>query len=158
MIKRDEATNNDSCWNKARDDERIFVLLARDPAAPETLRFWANRRVELGKNQPGDPQIVEALDCANRMEDEANRIDYRSHGGGMTGHNERPRAMFKVGDRLTVNHGYGDVDITFTVAELRENHGALGAHRYWGRDDYGNAHGAYENEVVSTGNPGRVDP
>ena len=88
MKKTDEATQRNSCWNKARDDERVFVLLARDAAAPETLRFWASRRVELGKNQPGDPQIVEALDCADRMEDEAKRISYRPHGGGMAGHDE----------------------------------------------------------------------
>jgi hypothetical protein len=88
MIKNKEATEPNSCWNKARDDERVFVLLARDAAAPETLRFWANRRIELGKNDRFDPQIVEALDCADRMEDEAKRINYRPHGGGMAGHDE----------------------------------------------------------------------
>lgn len=88
MIKKDEATKPNSCWNQARADERVFVLLARDTAAPETLRFWASRRVEIGKNQPSDPQIVEALDCADRMEDEAKRINYRPHGGGMAGHDD----------------------------------------------------------------------
>jgi len=68
MIKHKEATEPNSCWNKARENEHVFVLLERDAAAPETLRFWAKRRVELGTNQRFDPQIVEALDCADRME------------------------------------------------------------------------------------------
>ena len=88
MLKRDEATTPSSCWSKARDDERVFVLLARDAAAPETLRFWANLRVELGKNQPDDLQIVAAREDADRMADEASRINYRPHGGGMAGHDE----------------------------------------------------------------------
>jgi hypothetical protein len=77
-----------SCWNKARDDERLFVLLARDPAAPAAIRAWVAERVRIGKNAEGDPQIVEALDAAARVEDEASRINYRPHGGGMGGHDE----------------------------------------------------------------------
>jgi hypothetical protein len=48
----------------------IFVLLARDTAAPATIRFWATERVRLKKNRPDDPQIVEALECARIMEAE----------------------------------------------------------------------------------------
>ena len=70
MIKRDEIETPDSCLNKARDDERIFVLLARDPAAPTAIRAWVNERLRLGKNVPSDAQIIEALDCADRMERE----------------------------------------------------------------------------------------
>lgn len=95
MIKRDEATLPNTCWNKARADERVFVLLARDAAAPETLRFWASKRMELGKNQREDPQIVEALADADRMEDEASRINYRPHGGGMAGHDEPQLAVYR---------------------------------------------------------------
>jgi hypothetical protein len=98
MIKRDEAKDRNSCWNKARTDERVFVLLARDAAAPETVRFWASRRMELGKNQREDPQIVEALDCADRMEDEARRINYRPHGGGMGGHDEPQLAVYRYSE------------------------------------------------------------
>ena len=38
MIKRDETDYSESCWNKARDNERLFVLLARDVAAPAAIR------------------------------------------------------------------------------------------------------------------------
>jgi len=68
MKKHDELNDADSCLNKARDDERIFVLLSRDPAAPEAIRAWVAERVRLGKNTLKDPQIREALDCAARME------------------------------------------------------------------------------------------
>jgi len=70
MIKRDEIEYSESCLNKARDDERLFVLLARDPAAPVAIRAWVAERLRLGKNAPGDSQVVEALDCADRMERE----------------------------------------------------------------------------------------
>lgn len=70
MLKRDEMLEVESCWNKAKPNERVFVLLARDVAAPETIRFWAHHRVALGKNKPDDPQIVEAELCATLMENE----------------------------------------------------------------------------------------
>jgi hypothetical protein len=67
MIKRDEIENPKSCFNRALDEERIFVLLARDPAAPIAIRAWVAERIRLGKNRSGDDQIREALDCANLM-------------------------------------------------------------------------------------------
>lgn len=72
MIKSEELTNPNSCMSKARDDEMTFVLLGRDPAAPKAIREWAARRVFLGKNNYTDPQIKEALDCANEMERQRN--------------------------------------------------------------------------------------
>ena len=70
MFKSDELSNPNSCLNKARDNELLFVLLARDPAAPDTIRHWAHRRISMGKNKYNDPQIVEALGCAELMERE----------------------------------------------------------------------------------------
>jgi hypothetical protein len=75
VIKRDEIENTESCLNKARADERLFVLLARDPAAPVAIRAWVAERVRLGKNTLTDDQIVEALDCAGRMEYERAEIE-----------------------------------------------------------------------------------
>lgn len=75
MIKRDEIDTESSCLNKARDDERLFVLLARDPAAPVAIRAWVEARLRLGKNTLNDPQIVEALDCAKRMEGERAEVE-----------------------------------------------------------------------------------
>lgn len=68
MIKRDELRNPSSCLNKARDDEMLFVLLGRDAAAPAAIYAWIEERIRLGKNQPNDPQIMEALQCARTME------------------------------------------------------------------------------------------
>ena len=70
MLKSDEIANDDSCFNRAKDDERVFVLLARDSAAPATIRFWANERIRIGKNQFHDRQIQEAFECARLMEKE----------------------------------------------------------------------------------------
>jgi hypothetical protein len=77
VIKRDELDDMTSCLNRASDGERIFVLLARDPAAPSAIRRWVDVRINLGKNKATDPQIVEALDCADRMEREREEIRAR---------------------------------------------------------------------------------
>jgi hypothetical protein len=70
MIKRDEVADPQSCLNRARDDERVFLLLARDVAAPTAIRAWAHMRIQLGRNVATDPQIVEALACADAMDAE----------------------------------------------------------------------------------------
>lgn len=68
MYKIAELTNPDSCLNRARDDEMVFVLLARDPAAPAAIREWCTKRWMLKKNESTDPQILEALEVANTMQ------------------------------------------------------------------------------------------
>ena len=70
VLKTEELSNPQSCLNKARANERLFVLLARDPAAPDVIRYWVRKRIALGKNKMSDPQIVEALECAKKMEEE----------------------------------------------------------------------------------------
>lgn len=70
MLKIEEQADPKSCWNKAFPGERIFVLLGRDPAAGAAIRAWANERVGIGKNVPGDRQIREALECADLMAQE----------------------------------------------------------------------------------------
>jgi len=73
MLKVNEAADHNSCWNKANPRERLFVLLARDEAAPVAIRAWTQERVRIGKNRPGDSQITEALECAELMEVERGR-------------------------------------------------------------------------------------
>lgn len=72
MLKEFERSEPNSCWNKAEQYEPVFVLIGRDKAAPATIRFWIKMRINLGKNQPGDPQLVEAEDLANVIEDQLN--------------------------------------------------------------------------------------
>ena len=69
MRKRDELSHPESCLNKAADEELLFVLLGRDPAAPSAIRHWCRMRVELGLNAIGDPKIQDALACADAMDD-----------------------------------------------------------------------------------------
>jgi hypothetical protein len=70
MRKREELCNPNSCINRAKDDELTFVLLGRDVAAPDTIRWWVQQRIKLGKNKSTDRQIIEALNCAQIMENE----------------------------------------------------------------------------------------
>lgn len=67
MIKSKELADPNSCLNRAGDDEMIFVLLARDVAAPHAIREWALERIVRGKNNSDDPQLIEALRCAEFM-------------------------------------------------------------------------------------------
>lgn len=70
MLKQQEVSNPKSCLSRARDDEYVFVLLARDVAAADTIRYWIQRRIELGKNKADDPQILEAASAAGIIEDQ----------------------------------------------------------------------------------------
>lgn len=67
MRKRDELSNPASCLARARDEEMLFVLLARDAAAPPAIRAWVKERIRLGKNREGDEQTTSALECAETM-------------------------------------------------------------------------------------------
>jgi hypothetical protein len=52
------------CYEAAMPDEHIFTILARDPAGPATLRFWADERERLGKTE--DPDDIDRIDDARR--------------------------------------------------------------------------------------------
>jgi hypothetical protein len=68
MIKANELSLPNSCLNRAEEGEMVFVLLARDVAAPMAIRAWIANRIRLGKNKAEDSQIREAEECARTME------------------------------------------------------------------------------------------
>ena len=70
MRKHLELNRLESCLNRAKDEEMVFVLLGRDPCAPVAIRMWVEARILFGKNKRDDPQIIEALRCADIMADE----------------------------------------------------------------------------------------
>ncbi len=53
------------CYANAEPDEPMFILLARDPAAPALVESWADRRERDGKTSP--EKIAEARACAQAM-------------------------------------------------------------------------------------------
>lgn len=71
-IKSDELVNPNGCLNKALDSERIFVMLARDAAAPFAIRAWVGERIRLGKDRTDEDiaTLAEALVSAKQMESE----------------------------------------------------------------------------------------
>lgn len=77
MRKRDEL-RGPSCMTNALDDEMVFVLLARDRAAPLAIRAWAEARVALGLNLRTDEKIVEAFKAAETMEIEQSATNDRA--------------------------------------------------------------------------------
>lgn len=74
MIKKMEKADGRSCWNKAGEDELVFVLLARDPAAPAAIQAWIEERVRLRKNKPGDQQLRDAERAADVMADYSKQV------------------------------------------------------------------------------------
>jgi hypothetical protein len=60
MTKTLELSDPQSCFNRARPNELMFVVLERDAAAPHAIREWIKKRIELGKNLRGDPQLLDA--------------------------------------------------------------------------------------------------
>ncbi len=84
MRKKDETRHETSCWNKADDNEMIFVLLGRDEAASVAIEAWIAERIRLGLNTPNDLKIISAKAAARIMEIESGKA--------------RPQATEKPGD------------------------------------------------------------
>jgi hypothetical protein len=59
--------HNDSCHQKAADDEPIFTLRAKDLCAPGTVVDWINRVREAGCTN--EDKIAEAYACVNAMKE-----------------------------------------------------------------------------------------
>lgn len=64
MIKRDEIASADSCLNKAKDTEPLFVLRAHDALAPIVVRIWAILAKWVGVNEA---KVKDARDTAISM-------------------------------------------------------------------------------------------
>lgn len=60
------------CYANAKPDEPMFILLGRDPHAPNAVRSWAMARVDAiikGTKPESDRAMVsEAMACANAMD------------------------------------------------------------------------------------------
>ena len=73
MIKHDEVFNANSCLNKAKPDEPIFVLRSTDELAPDIVREWARRYQELkggvGMTVRQREKWHEAHELADQMEE-----------------------------------------------------------------------------------------
>lgn len=67
----DTIHNTEGCFFRALDDEPVFVLLARDPVAAETVRWWVTlRQALIGAGQKpleDHGALAEALETAQAM-------------------------------------------------------------------------------------------
>lgn len=73
MKKSMELRDPRSCLGRARADEPIFVLLARDQHAPGTIREWCDRYLGAnggfsGASKRQRAKVLEALALADEME------------------------------------------------------------------------------------------
>ena len=74
MKKQDELSNPTSCLNKAADDEPLFVLRGKDPAAAIAICAWIEERIALGKNARDDQKMQDAMNVAVEMEKYCERM------------------------------------------------------------------------------------
>lgn len=72
MRKIDEIEQPASCLNKARAEEPLFVLRAKDPLAPAVVRTWANNAEATGAHEP--EKIAEARALADAMDEYRKRV------------------------------------------------------------------------------------
>ena len=64
-FKREDGTFQDTCLDKVKPGEPIFVLRAQDKLAPALVRLWAERAAVNGC----DPaKVLEAGDISREME------------------------------------------------------------------------------------------
>ena len=64
------------------------------------------------------------------------------------------KPKYKVGNVVTIDTGWDrQVLRTITISNVSANHGAKGAHRYWGTDEHRQPHGFYEDEVRQGDHP-----
>jgi hypothetical protein len=75
MRKIDEMEQPTSCLNKARAEEPLFVLRAKDPVAPFAVRAWADVAEARGAHEPA--KIAEARALADQMD----TYRQQQHGG-----------------------------------------------------------------------------
>jgi hypothetical protein len=66
--KRENIDDPNSCWNKARDDEQVFILLGRDEQMAGTIRDWADRRIAAGVDTDSSPKILSARRLADDLD------------------------------------------------------------------------------------------
>lgn len=70
MTKAELINNPESCLNRAKDDEPVFLLRAQDMLAIQTVRDWANKltQVQLSLHQTASSKVNEAFEVANQMQ------------------------------------------------------------------------------------------
>jgi hypothetical protein len=151
MRKREEVIDPQSCFNRALGNEMLFVLLGRDPDAPATIDFWANRRQRRLGMATDMRQIDEAFRCSKLMDVERNDVRYTVASGqcetrpveacsnaGIAQAPQTPakamisdllhmeRALFEFGFGLMSDAGHtGEVEAAFTA--MKDVHCAIDA-------------------------------
>lgn len=62
--------NTDTCLQKAFEDEKLFVLMARDNTAPYVVLEW----IKMNMSTQPDDKLREAFECALEMKNRQNEF------------------------------------------------------------------------------------
>lgn len=69
MEKLKEIYSDDSCLNKAKDNEMLFVLRGQDMTSPQVILEW----IKVNFNHLPEDKLNEAFNCALKMKETKGR-------------------------------------------------------------------------------------
>lgn len=75
MIKSQEVADLNSCLNKSKPDEPLFVLCARDSLAPKAVRNWAAALIQASQHQRTAEAQQKMVDKAAAAMEEAGKME-----------------------------------------------------------------------------------
>ncbi len=125
----DTIYNTEGCFYRALEDEPVFVLLARDPCAAETVRWWVTlRQALIGR---GEKPLEDHETLASAMKDAASMVAWRSEATDPSIHGQTPRwksesvperkLISRVEyDALIAEHDATVAEMSARIAELEE--------------------------------------
>lgn len=125
----DTIYNTEGCFYRALEDEPVFVLLARDPCAAETVRWWVTlRQALIGR---GEKPLEDHETLASAMKDAASMVAWRSEATDPSVHGQTPRwksesvperkLISRVEyDALIAEHDATVAEMSARIAELEE--------------------------------------
>lgn len=125
----DTIYNTEGCFYRALEDEPVFVLLARDPCAAETVRWWVTlRQALIGR---GEKPLEDHETLASAMKDAASMVAWRSEATDPSIHGQTPRwksesvperkLISRVEyDALIAEHDATVAEMSAHIAELEE--------------------------------------
>ena len=76
MTKAEELADPNSCWNRAKDDQQVFVLVDHDPAFSGGIFLWAMLRIMYGCNEMTDAKVQTALAEARHVAKVKGKMSY----------------------------------------------------------------------------------
>lgn len=74
MTKRENIDDPNSCWNKAADDEILFILRDKDLTFIPVLLFWVHMRIFMDIDLATSPKLTGALEIVDKVREKRRKV------------------------------------------------------------------------------------